>query len=59
MGYFSEGERTIDNQSDQAATLHMITTRVILPQFTMIGQRPLVVYSSMNGFSFRMIIKKM
>ena len=58
MGYISEGVRTIDNQSDQDATLHMITTRVILPQLTMIGQRPLVVYSSMNGFSYRMIIKK-
>ena len=32
-GYISEGERTIDNQSEQAATLHVITTRVILPQF--------------------------
>ena len=37
-GYISEGERTIDNQSEQAATLHMITIRVILPQFTMIGR---------------------
>ena len=40
-GYISEGERTIDNQSEQAATLHMITTRVILPQFTMIGHNKL------------------
>ena len=37
MGYISEGESTIDIQSQQAATLHMITIRVILPQFTKIG----------------------
>ena len=38
MGYITEGERTIDNQSEQAGALHMITVRVILPQFTMIGR---------------------
>ena len=32
MGFISEGERTIYIQSQQAATLHMITIRVILPQ---------------------------
>ena len=26
-GYISEGERTIDNQSEQAATLYMITNQ--------------------------------
>ena len=36
-GYISEGKITIDIQSEQAATLHMITIRVILPQFTKIG----------------------
>ena len=35
--YTSGGERTIDIQSEPAATLHMITIRVILPQFTIIG----------------------
>ena len=29
----SEGERTVDIQSEQVATLHMITIRVILPQW--------------------------
>ena len=37
MGYTSEGKRTIDIQSQQAATLHVIAIRVILPQFTMLG----------------------
>ena len=41
MGYISEGESIIDIQSQQAATLHMITIRVILPQFTMIGRNRL------------------
>ena len=37
-GYISKGERTIDDiQSEQAVGLKMITIRVILPQFTMIG----------------------
>ena len=35
--YISKGEKTVDIQSKQAATLHLITIRVILPQFTMIG----------------------
>ena len=34
-GNISEGERTRDNQSKQAATLQMITIREIVPQFTM------------------------
>ena len=45
MGYISEGESTIDIQSQQAATLHMITIRVILPQFTMIW-RPAAFYTN-------------
>ena len=36
-GYISEGERTIDIQLEQGATLHMITTRVIMSQFIKIG----------------------
>ena len=38
MGYISED---IDIQSQQGATLHMITIRVILSQFTMIGRNSL------------------
>ena len=36
-GYISEGESTIDTQSNKSATLRMITIREILPQFTVIG----------------------
>ena len=38
-GYIAGGERTIDNQSEQAATLHKTTIREILPQFTMIRRK--------------------
>ena len=52
LGYISEGERTLDIQSQQAATLHMITIRVILPQFTKIGLNrlrmgPRILHSSL------------
>ena len=53
MGYISEGESTIDIQSQQAATLQMITIRVILPQLTMIGRNRLrmgtrILHSSLS-----------
>ena len=43
MGYFSEGERTIDIQTQQAATLHMISIGAILPQFTKIYKNLVIV----------------
>ena len=52
IGYISEGEMTIDIQSQQAATLHMITIRVILPQFAMIGLNRLRVGTRILHSSF-------
>ena len=35
--YISEGESKIVTQSNESATVQVITTREILPKFTMIG----------------------
>ena len=67
-GYISEGEITIDAQSNESATLQMITIREILPQFTMIGpnQNSTVIfwvfhldYLSISAYGVPLVIVKL
>ena len=54
-GYISEGERTTDNQLEQAATLYMITPREILSELLMTGHNKHQNWHSLLNNHYRRI----